>query len=290
MAGLVSGPRILKIVRTPSSRRTGAACFIAAWWLGANMKPTPTSSMQRPTRAAGSMMLAPNASSTSALPDLLETARPPCLATGAPAAATTNAAAVEMLKVCEASPPVPTTSTRCVTSFTATLVASSRMTWAAAAISPIVSFLTRRPTVRAAIMTGVISPDMIMRISSSISSWKISRCSMVRCKASWALMGGMDSPLLWMELSDGRRDRLARAEEVRQHGLAMLGQHRLGMELDAFDRHAAVAHPHDLAVRGPRAHLQAVRHAVPLDHERVIAGGGKGHRQAFEHTASVVLD
>jgi len=41
-----------------------------------------------------------------------ETLRPACLATRAPAAAATKTLAVEMLKVCEPSPPVPTMSTR----------------------------------------------------------------------------------------------------------------------------------------------------------------------------------
>jgi len=68
------------------------------------------------------------------------------------------------------------------------LVANSRITWAAAAISPMVSFFTRRAVVMAAIITGLISPDMIWRISSSISSWKISRCSMQRVKASCGLI------------------------------------------------------------------------------------------------------
>ena len=105
---------MLKIVRTPSSLRTGAACFIAAWWFGANMKPMPVSSMHCATCSGFSMMLAPSASSTSALPDFDDTERPPCLATRAPAAAATNIDAVEMLNVCDASPPVPTMSTRCV--------------------------------------------------------------------------------------------------------------------------------------------------------------------------------
>jgi hypothetical protein len=56
-------------------------------------------------------MLTPSASSTSALPLLLETLRLPCLATTTPAPATTKAAAVEMLKVCSPSPPVPQVST-----------------------------------------------------------------------------------------------------------------------------------------------------------------------------------
>ena len=42
-------------------------------------------------------MLAPSASRTSALPARLETERFPCFATGTPAAAATNATAVEML-------------------------------------------------------------------------------------------------------------------------------------------------------------------------------------------------
>jgi hypothetical protein len=51
-----------------------------------------------------------------------------------------------------------------------TLVDNSRMTCAAAEISPIVSFLTRRPMMIAAIMTGVTSPPMIWRIRETISS------------------------------------------------------------------------------------------------------------------------
>ncbi len=94
-----------------------------------------------------------------------------------------------MLKVCEPSPPVPTMSTRCVRSATSTLVENSRITCAAAVISPMVSFFTRRPTSSAAIITGDISPLMMRRISASISSWKISRCSMVRVSASVLVMG-----------------------------------------------------------------------------------------------------
>src|SRR5882672_8935374 len=116
---------MLKRVRTPSSRLTAAACFIAAWCAGANMKPTPTSSMQRPTCSGFRLMFAPSASNTSALPDCEDTARLPCLATRPPAAAQTNMDAVEMLKVCAPSPPVPTMSTRLSGSFTVTRVASS---------------------------------------------------------------------------------------------------------------------------------------------------------------------
>ena len=62
------------------------------------------------------------------------------------------------------------------------------MTCAAAVISPMVSFLTRRPVSSAAVMVGDISPAMMRRISVSISSWKISRCSMTRVRASVLVM------------------------------------------------------------------------------------------------------
>ena len=75
------------MVRTPSSLRTGAACFIAGWWLGANMKPTPTVSIDRAICSGVRSSFAPSASSTSALPLREDTERLPCLATFAPAAA-----------------------------------------------------------------------------------------------------------------------------------------------------------------------------------------------------------
>src|SRR5664280_36346 len=55
-------------------------------------------------------MSTPSAARTSAEPHADETARLPCFATGAPAPATTKAAAVETLNVPSPSPPVPHTS------------------------------------------------------------------------------------------------------------------------------------------------------------------------------------
>ena len=55
----------------------------------------------------GAATLTPSASKTSALPHRLDTDRLPCLATVTPHAATTIAAADEMLNVPERSPPVP---------------------------------------------------------------------------------------------------------------------------------------------------------------------------------------
>ena len=61
-------------------------------------------------------------------------------------------------------------STKWVESATCTLVENSRITWAAAVISPMVSFFTRSPVSKAAVMTGDNSPFMIMRMILSISS------------------------------------------------------------------------------------------------------------------------
>ena len=83
-------------------------------------------------------MLTPSASNTSALPELLETDLFPCLATGTPVPATTNAAVVEMLKVWETSPPVPHVSTTRLCSVSI-FVAFSRIIRAAPVISSMVS-------------------------------------------------------------------------------------------------------------------------------------------------------
>ena len=110
-AGLVSGPRTLNRVRTPSSRRTPITSFIAGWKSGAKRKAMPISSRARPAPSGAISTSTPSAASTSALPERDDTERLPCLATATPPAAATRAAAVEMLKVWRPSPPVPQVST-----------------------------------------------------------------------------------------------------------------------------------------------------------------------------------
>jgi hypothetical protein len=103
-------------------------------------------------------MLTPSASSTSALPDLLTTRRarrawPPGAGRGGDehggggdvegvGAVAAGADDVDQVRG----------------GGTGTLVDNSRITCAAAAISPMVSFLTRRPVRMAAVITGDISP------------------------------------------------------------------------------------------------------------------------------------
>src|ERR1700749_2901193 len=96
-AGLVRGPARLKMVRKPRARRRDWTRFIAGWSAGAKRKVNPVARRQsadcRGVRATGT----PRASRTSAEPHFEVMPRLPCLATLAPAAAATRAAAVEML-------------------------------------------------------------------------------------------------------------------------------------------------------------------------------------------------
>src|SRR5204863_313136 len=113
--------------------------------------------MQRPTFCGVSSRLMPSVSTTSAEPQSEETERLPCLATRSPAPATTNAVAVETLKVPVASPPVPQVSMSTSRSVPVSPATSSvrvrtrtafwRITWA----NPI-SSSTVSPFIRSAVL------------------------------------------------------------------------------------------------------------------------------------------
>ena len=156
------------MVRIPISRRGPIAYFIAPCSAGAKRNPIPTSSMHAPTCSGPISIFTPNALRTSALPQLLETDRLPCFATGSPAPATTNAAVVEILNVCEPSPPVPQVSTTSEC-FVWIFVAFSRMTRAAPVISSMVSPFNRRAVIKQEIWAGVASPLIISFIASTVS-------------------------------------------------------------------------------------------------------------------------
>src|SRR5690606_3620943 len=169
-------------------------------------------------------------------------------------------------------PPVPTTSTKCGPPSTSTLLANSRMTCAAALISPIVSFFTRSPIRMAAIIVGDISPLMIWRMIFSISSWKISRCSMHRVSASCAVIV------------------MSVLQEIAQQRVAVLGEDRFGVELHALDAQLAMAQAHDLAVVGPRGDLEAVGQRLALDRQRVVADRGERVGQPAKDADPRVVD
>src|SRR5512133_3668960 len=265
-AGLVSGPRKLKIVRTASSLRTGTTKRVAWWWAGANMKPKPASSMQRATAPGARSMRAPSASRTSALPDSPVAERLPCLARAQPAPAAISAAVVDTLNV-ERPPPVPAVSTRSWRS-QGTGVARARIVLARPASSSTVSPFVRRAMRKAAICASDALPAMISASTADASSWARS----------------------WPDASASMaRVRTSLLKEVLQQQLAVVREHRLRVELDALGRELAVAQGHhDVASAG--RHLEAVRDARVVHDERVIAPDGQRRGQAGEDRAPVVLD
>ena len=129
-----------------------------------------------------------------------DTARLPCLATGTPAPATTNAVVVEMLKVWRPSPPVPHVSMYSVDAGL-TCAARSRIARAKPTISSTVSPFMRSPTTSALIWAGVASPSMICPMTACASSSESERPSVTRASASadvrrpqWPLPRGAPRP------------------------------------------------------------------------------------------------
>ena len=107
-------------------------------------------------------MSTPRASRTSAAPELDDAARLPCLDTLIPDAAMTNAEVVDMLKLWEPSPPVPTISR--VSNPWSTFRAWSLIAAAQPEISSMVSafaLLVDRAARKAEFCTAVVFPSMI---------------------------------------------------------------------------------------------------------------------------------
>ena len=117
--------------------------------------------------STGKSIFTPRASSTSALPQRLEMARLPCLATGIPAAATMKATVVEILKVWAPSPPVPQVSIT-VGALKLILTAFSRITLAAPVISATVSPFSRNAVKKLPICAGEARPSMIALVAAII--------------------------------------------------------------------------------------------------------------------------
>ena len=115
-------------------------------------------------------ILTPSSLSTSAEPVLLVMLRFPCLATAIPDPTATMAAAVEMLKVPEPSPPVPQVSTRSSREDSKTVMCL-RMAPAAPAISATVSPLATSASRNARISSSAQMPCITRSIVSAISCW-----------------------------------------------------------------------------------------------------------------------
>src|SRR5450756_1058447 len=276
-AVFVSGPMRLNVVAMPISRRTGATCFMARWWRGANIKPMPAAAMQRLTCSGAMSMATPSASRTSALPHLLVAERLPCLATVTPAPAATRAAAVEMLNVWAPSPPVPQVS-RITSVSTSTFSASALMARAMPTISSAVSPLTRRALRKAAVWASPVRPPMISSSTSRASSSPRSRPAARRCSAALSTSFGIARLRI-------RRYRQEVAEQVEADDR----EHAHRVELHAVDRQLAVPHAHHHVLRVPGAEFENVGQGL-VDDQRVVAGGREGVGQPGEDAAAVVAD
>ncbi|BBZ52144.1 hypothetical protein MHEI_38610 [Mycobacterium heidelbergense] len=161
-AGLVSGPRRLNTVGTPTSRRMADACRYDGWNSGAKQNPMPSSARLRATCSGPRSMRTPSASSVSAPPDSDDDARLPCLTTGTPAAATTIDAMVDRLTVLTPSPPVPTMSTASPGIAPGGIGRAWRsMTSASSLTSAAVGTFIVIATAKAAIWAGLAAPVMI---------------------------------------------------------------------------------------------------------------------------------
>src|SRR5215470_12875105 len=238
----------------------------------------PTWSMHWATRAGVRSRLTPSASTTSADPQRLETERLPCLATLRPAPATTNAVAVETLKVPDASPPVPAVSISISRSVPAravptsprvrTRTALSRMTSARPISSSTVSPFMRSAVRKAATWTEVAAPDMSASIAAAASSRVRSRRS-TRVRIASTMTGlVMSRPFLLSGSAgspDARHDVLdvLVPEGLRHHPVDPVRLQLIGLDLDPPTGHE------DHWDLGPRR----------LDGLRDLPPGHPGHRE-----------
>src|SRR6185436_18644320 len=130
----------------------------------------------------------------------------PCFATGTPAPATTNAAAVETLSVVTVPPPVPHVSTSRSLIPSSTPIIVARNADAAPVISSAVSPLLRRPRSSAAISGPVASPRMTTPKAAADSSADNESPAASRLRA-WdrPIVSGAAVFVTWNPVVEGRR-------------------------------------------------------------------------------------
>src|SRR3954451_22942466 len=222
------------------------------------MKPKPHSSMHCATASGSRSIRAPSASSTSAEPERPVALRLPCLATAQPAPAATKAAVVETLNVGRP-PPVPAVSSSSSARAPPTDPprASERIVRASPISSSTVSPLVRRAIRNAAACVSDASP------------------AITSCRTAAASSELRSEPAASLSIASVRT---GLGKEVRQHGLAVSREHRLGVELHAFAGQLGVADRHHGGARAS-GHLELVRQLVRVHDERVVA---PGHERGFE--------
>src|SRR5207302_3040263 len=208
------------------------------------MKPIRVSSTQHATPSGPRSIRTPRASSTSALPQALLAARLPCFATRPPAAATTSELTVEMLKLLERSPPVPTMSI--ASAGTVTRTATSRSADAQPAISSTVSPRMCSTASSAPSCAGVASPAITDAMAERASSRVSVRPAATAPSASRA------------------------SNEVLQHPHPVGGHHRFRVELHRLERKRQMPKRHDDPVIAAGCDDEVRRERFLVDHQGVV--------------------
>src|SRR5689334_20364029 len=213
----------------------------------------PASDTVRATPAGPRSSGRPKCSSRSAVPVVEDADRLPCFTTVTPAAAVTIAAIVEMLTVLARSPPVPTTSTALLRTFSgsSTSVALASIASTRPASSPGVSPLARRATANPATCTGVALPAMISPMAQAVS-WGVSSSDRSR---ELSRFGQVGAPMGGTPSGGGGEVRTAqRAHGAQRHDTVALAAQHAG---DGLARGHRVERVHqggvDLGERGQPA-------------------------------------
>src|SRR6516225_7134645 len=263
------------------------------------MKPMPASRMQSPICSGDNSMFTPKAESTSAAPERDDKARLPCLATGTPAPATISAAQVEMLNEPEASPPVPTTSIAFGGACTRSILA--RMTLTAPVISSTLSPRTRNAINSPPICDGVASPAIICSkptaASSRVSAAPVATLAMSDLNSTVTARPSIDprprrarGGFVGAAPSGRAIPRFGDFEKVLEQQMTVLGGDAFGVELHAVHRQALMRKPHHQTVIGLGRHVEIARHALALNHQRMIARRFERRIDAAKYAAAAMLD
>src|SRR5690348_7710041 len=241
--------------------------------------------MARWTMPGSASMFTPSAASTSAEPHFEERLRLPCFATGTPAPATTSAVAVEMLKLPEASPPVPQVSIAFAGA--CTISAFARMARAAPVISSTVSPRTRSAIRKPPICEGVAFPDSIAsKASADSASPRRWPCAAFAIRTLKPVVSTVMAPG-----SCGDGSVLGELDEIREQRVAAFGGDALGMKLHAVHRPLAMHHAHDDAILGLGVDAKRGGQALAIHDKRVVARRlERTTIEPVEHAAAVVAD
>src|SRR6185437_7027432 len=286
-AGFASGPRMFMTVPIARSRRTGPTWRMAGCMLGAYMNTMPVSSSTRRIASTGISMRTPSASSTSALPHCDVKERFPCLAMRTPAPAASSAAAVEMLKVEIAPPPVPQVSTSEAGSRTGSASMARRIACAPPATSAAVSPLTRSAMRIAATCACEASPRMMTSKASAVSCMESELPAASRRIARRS--GSADTDRLEQPFGEHRAPRDERDEQCQNaHALHVLFHvyPAQGAIREIEDAHQLVVVYQRKADEGARGEVFIVQQWMPLrlrdvGHQQRLATRGDLARHPF---------